>query len=576
MRIISLEIENILSIEKASISFEDSGLVLVEGWNYDTNRSNGAGKTAIFNCLSFAIYEDIPRKITKSEILRRDTKQGHAKCELQSGDDIWTVKRSRPKGVEFYKNGVIQNISQEEFEKNIRLNYQQFILTIYTPQVNSGHLTRFLSSPDAAKKEFLLQLLNLDKFKAIKDQVDTNVDSFQASIDLETNKINSSRARIETYEESLIDAQAVQSNIDKLEESLQDIEKDLLEASSVPKPDLSKYTKTEDGIKNKQNEIVKAKAQRAMLHSQYKEMSTQIHEYDADVACSECGSALDTPEARKSHADNQQKLKDKMSNLKTQIDDMDKIISNEIAITDLSKKIRDKKQQESADYQSAQLKASELKHSIDKHKSQIQSFSQKLNQNSDVLLKIDKLKENITLSNSKIEDLRINLNIYKTLSNIYSPTGAQAYVLDSIVDSFNEVISKYIDIISPNMSYTLNSFKETGKGDIVAKFSETLTKGGKEVSVGSLSGGEQKGVSLCVDFALLEVLETQFGMRLNPIILDEPFDGLDASGRELVIDLLENLARTRQIFVIDHSSEAKSMFSKIVRVELRNDISTIV
>ena len=47
MRILSLEVSNILSIESASLSFEDNGLILVEGWNYDTGRANGAGKTAI-------------------------------------------------------------------------------------------------------------------------------------------------------------------------------------------------------------------------------------------------------------------------------------------------------------------------------------------------------------------------------------------------------------------------------------------------------------------------------------------------------------------------------------------------
>jgi DNA repair exonuclease SbcCD ATPase subunit len=47
MRILSVEIDNILSIEKASLSFDDNGLVLVEGWNYDTQRANGAGKTAM-------------------------------------------------------------------------------------------------------------------------------------------------------------------------------------------------------------------------------------------------------------------------------------------------------------------------------------------------------------------------------------------------------------------------------------------------------------------------------------------------------------------------------------------------
>ena len=63
MQIVSLDIENILSIEKASVSFEETGLVLVEGWNYDAERANGAGKSAIFNCISFALFDKLPRKM---------------------------------------------------------------------------------------------------------------------------------------------------------------------------------------------------------------------------------------------------------------------------------------------------------------------------------------------------------------------------------------------------------------------------------------------------------------------------------------------------------------------------------
>jgi DNA repair exonuclease SbcCD ATPase subunit len=65
-------------------------------------------------------------------------------------------------------------------------------------------------------------------------------------------------------------------------------------------------------------------------------------------------------------------------------------------------------------------------------------------------------------------------------------------------------------------------------------------------------------------------------MSLNPIILDEPFDGLCSVGQEIVIELLEQLAKSRQIFVVSHASEAKTLFSKVIRVELRNDISQIV
>ena len=145
MRVLSTEIENILSIEKASISFEDTGLVLVEGWNYDTQRANGAGKTAVFNCLAFSLYDQLPRKITKSEVLRRGSKTGFVKTRVLCGDDVWTVVRSRPKGVKFYKNDVEQDITQDEFQSFIRLSYEQFLLTIYTPQANSGKLVGRIS-----------------------------------------------------------------------------------------------------------------------------------------------------------------------------------------------------------------------------------------------------------------------------------------------------------------------------------------------------------------------------------------------------------------------------------------------
>jgi DNA repair exonuclease SbcCD ATPase subunit len=205
MRILSLEINNILSIENATLTFEDNGLVLVEGWNYDTSRANGAGKTAIFNCLSFCIYDKLPRKITASEIVRRGSKSGCVSVSLLCGEDTWIVQRSRPKGVKFFKNGFEQDITQSEFEAKLRLNYEQFLLTVYIPQANSRKNGRFLNAPDSDKKEFLLQLLSLNEFTSIKRGLDEVVKSKQALIDSESAKLNSARSKVEAHEESLID-----------------------------------------------------------------------------------------------------------------------------------------------------------------------------------------------------------------------------------------------------------------------------------------------------------------------------------------------------------------------------------
>ena len=83
-------------------------------------------------------------------------------------------------------------------------------------------------------------------------------------------------------------------------------------------------------------------------------------------------------------------------------------------------------------------------------------------------------------------------------------------------------------------------------------------------------------MSIAMDCAATDVLSSMFGIEINPMTLDEPFEGLDVVGREDVIHLLEKISERRQIIVIDHASEAKAMFSNIIRVELKNGISKVV
>ena len=99
---------------------------------------------------------------------------------------------------------------------------------------------------------------------------------------------------------------------------------------------------------------------------------------------------------------------------------------------------------------------------------------------------------------------------------------------------------------------------------------------GKDISIGSLSGGELRALSLAIDFAMINILNSKFSIDLNPIVLDEPFNGLDTMGKEMIIELLEKLAVDKEILIIDHSSETKSMFDKTIRVEKRNGISKII
>jgi DNA repair exonuclease SbcCD ATPase subunit len=194
----------------------------------------------------------------------------------------------------------------------------------------------------------------------------------------------------------------------------------------------------------------------------------------------------------------------------------------------------------------------------------------------DLCAKIDRLhvdNENLTLSTMKLSE---SLTVSKLTSELFSSTGAPAYILDSAIALFNESIETYIDVIWPNASYKLLSYKENKDGSVVAKLSEELIINAQKRSIGSLSGGERRALSISIDLAVIDMLSKQFGIYMNPIVLDEPFDGLDNQGREVVVDLLARLATSHQVFVIDHVSESNASFTKTLRIEKKNGISSIV
>lgn len=572
MKILSVKINNILSIEDAYVEFDDSGLMLVQGWNHDVGRANGAGKTAVFNAIAFALYDKLPRKITASEILRRGSKSGYVEVKIACNGCELVVKRTRPKGVTFFKEGQPQTITQEEWENSIGLNYDQFIISMYCAQ---GTSSRFLSLNDADKKTFLLQLLNLEKFSSCKAIADQKLKAFDQELISISNKEFALEAKIDAYSESLIDEHVYAHNIDILNEVILEKETAIRNENVTTKPDFSKYQVIEDNIITKRTEFTKLKTKREMLHDQYRKINSKIRPFNASNICLSCGTKLDTSAAEVAHSRACEEHTRDAAAIKQQIDECDALLLNEGKIKELADKLAAKKKEESKEYEAASLRLSELNKILTLKRQELKELVLKVENNKELINKINILSSDLEELKNKKREISSAIELYKTVSSIYSPTGAQAYILDSIIDSFNEQVVNYVGVLWSNLSYTLQSYKENIKGDVTAKFSEHLTMDGKPISIGSLSGGEFRALSLCIDFALIDVMERQFGISMSPVTLDEPFDGLDSVGREVIVDLLEAIGQTRQVVVIDHTSEVKSMFSKVLTVEKKNGVSSV-
>jgi DNA repair exonuclease SbcCD ATPase subunit len=580
MRLLSVDIENFLSIEKAHIDFDDAGLLLFEGWNYDVDRANGAGKTAILNAISFALYDRVPRKVTATELLKRGTKHGSVVVRVASGSSVFRVERSRPKGVKFsYEVGSEispLSITQEEFEAKLRLTYNQFIVAVYCSQTTSNTSPRFLLLNDADKKQFLLQLLNLDEFGLCKKKADDNIQLILTQINQIHSQLAVINSKIEAYSESAIDENAINLEIAKLEDSRDTFTAAWMASQSVIKPDLAKYQKLEEDISTKRSEFTRLRAQREMLDNRWNDLRRKVVPFDGTDTCAACGSSVDNRHAKDMHEKQMAKIQQERQEIKQKIDVIDASLLGEPKILDLQQKVREKKRQESMEYERAHADEMQLSMKIEMIKGKIRDLRDDLLENVALQERLANFRMQRDVHAHKVITLTKDLEVQKTVASIYSPTGAPAYVLDSAVQLFNEQISKYTSILWSNLTYELQSYKENVRGEVTAKFSESIVMDGKSISLGSLSGGELKALSICADMALLGLLEQQFGIHMSPIIFDEAFDGLDSSGKEFALELIKGLAQDRLVIVIDHASEMRTSFDKVIRVEKRNGTSTVI
>ena len=591
MDITRVEINNILSIESATVSVKENGLTLIDGWNFDDDRANGAGKTAICNAIAFGLYDKVPRKITKSEILRWGAKEGFADVTVKRNGRTYRVVRRRPTAAEFYVEGEKRDITQGEFESLVGLNYEQFIIAMYNAQDAKDN---FLFLNDGKKKDFFLNLMDLSILNDCLKKAKDDIKDEERQINEEKIELQGHLSKIQAYSESLVDESEIENSIRVAQEKIQGFQEQLGVLNEVPRPDLSKFDQVEEKIREKRKKFQDYRSKLAVLRADYNRLQTQIdaadnagndETHDA-INCPHCEGqvvvtpsglevATDTTAIRQRHRDLAAELRDRQSGIAGNINILESAILKEKELDQLAQSIKSDRSSAYKEYEQAQQQISDIQRVVQNNQIQINSWTNQLNASKENKSKIQNLKDAAKILQDDIQKRYKNIELLEQAAQVFSPTGAPAYIMDSAVDAFNSAVTEYVQLVWPSATYTLQAYKEKKDKSKVAKFSEMLMINGKKCSIGSLSGGQQRALSLAIDFAIRDVMNAHFGINMNPIILDEPFDGLDSVGRSIVIELLEQLSAKRNIWVIDHASEAKAMFNDVIRVEKRSGVTSI-
>ena len=568
MTLLSIYIKDFLSIAEANISFRGAGLVLIDGFNYDDDSANGAGKTAIVSAISYCLYGKLPRKVTASEIARHGTLL--PKVSITTECNI-IITRNKPTKLIVIKDGAEISSPQDFIDKFIGMTYEQFCLVACNPQ-NS---TRFLEMNDGQKKDFFIELLALSDMDIYKDKIDVSLKKALDQELLVNKEIGEVKARIESYQSMLQVVPSYEDTASLLSE---------LENIAITPPDLSKYEELENSVKDSIANTKQTILYQQELSSVEESLNVIRHTIlqVSQTHAIECPNCQHNFHFKQSESNSKiEQMESSYAKLSNHKDQLHQAI-NSTPVEDLSElnvilvKCANKKKNLSKDFLEAQQKHVILSKQLQKLELINSNIARIEESNNKIQNNVDKLTAKLNLLLLKSSSISNEIDLLKQTKAIFSPSGLPAYILDSAVTFFNERVSFYLSKIWVNADFFLNTYKETKGGEIKAKMSESFYNLGQTRSISSLSGGEYRLLCIAVDMAIIDMFSSMTGTMVQFIAWDEPFNGLDASNRARIWPLLTQFAESREIWLIDHSTEFKSMFSNVIEIHKKDGISSVV
>ena len=174
-----------------------------------------------------------------------------------------------------------------------------------------------------------------------------------------------------------------------------------------------------------------------------------------------------------------------------------------------------------------------------------------------------------------LEVLERLMPYYQTWEVGYGNAGIRSMLLDEKIPALNISAEKYSELLTDGaMRIRFNPVATLASGERREKFTVEVTVRGQPTTYELCSDGQRRRVDIITTLALSDLAAAQIGGPLNLLILDEVFDGLDATGMERAAQMLLHMER-ESIFVITHSDNMASLFHSVATVVYENGYSRL-
>jgi len=628
-RLKEIEICAFMSFDHVVLS-PPQGLVLIEGIVKDAvgTDSNGAGKTSLFDAITWCAFAKTMRGLKGDEIINEFLEQGYTfvkeTWELDDEEEL-IIERYRKHSeykddlrVTYSGTDISGPTAQEAIEGLLGISFNVFTHSIMFGQ----EIAKFGSLGDVDRKKLLDEILDLEVLERAQRVAKLEIKDLEDKVLARTALWHIKNTELETKQKDLVDYEQRNTEYKKVHaEELADLKLRLKDAR-VDQRELGDSLKASCGELDVDNKALKKLSEQLILiDKKEKEIDskegkdkdskekiltvahnevfriqkeiTAVKNLDIGVKCPTCRQPI-TSEHR-------------ISVLKELAIRQAKAIKSE----EEAKKVYDAAV---ITFGAAKLKVEMEKDKLTMRKTLCTQDKDKVNKEIGRLSILVGAKDNeVTALSSRVENKGLEKNPYRDLikkvnnellvldkdldilgeeiagvnSQIsvlefwkwgFGPAGLKSHILESITPMLNEIADKFsAGLTGGDIRIQFQTREQLKSRDDFAEkfgFSVTLPKGGS--SYKHCSAGEKRRIDLIIMFSLQSLLEAVTGFTSNIVFYDEVFDHLDATGREFVLELLAEEATKREtVFVITQETALRDYFQSVITVEKEGGISTI-
>ena len=535
---------------------------------------NGAGKSTILDALCFALFGKAFRNINKPQLVNSiNQKNCLVEVEFSIGKRHYKVARGiKPTKFEIHVDGDLLNqdaaskdYQKELEEKILKLNFKSFTQIVI---LGSASFTPFMQLPQGHRREVIEDILDIQIFTTMNSILKNRMSALKVDITSLENQISVGKQSVKLQKDYIAKLEKdiekrASDNQNEVERTLRDLSNAQGSVSILQSQvDTLKASLCDESTlvtrRGEWNTLLKSLGERIKTAQQN---ITFYEDHDSCPTCSQNISDDLKTQAIEKHTHKIEEVENAINAL------TDKLSTLESKIEDILEK-----KETISKYQ---VEIIELNTDIITKQSLIKKLTQEAErENTDTpeldnaKLELKELAKGVIEVSEKKSELSQSYYYMEAAATLLKDTGIKTKIIKQYIPVINKFVNKYLTAMDFFVSFELD---ETFNEKIKSRHRD-------DFSYASFSEGEKQRIDLALLFTWRTIAKMKNSVSTNLLILDEVFDSsLDANGTDYVMNLLNTLDESTNVFVISHKGDQLfDKFKNVIRVEKHQNFSKVI